>query len=1226
MKRKIVFLPYDFDTAIGITNEGVLAFSYNLEDIDQTESGADIFNGQQSVLWKNLRATYFDELRTMFQSLRSSGALSYEKVERMFEEHQAKWPEAVFNEDAWFKYLAPLVEKGNASYLSMLQGSKAEQRKWWLYNRFRYMDSKYNAGDSLSDVITVRGYAKADITVIPYADVYVSVKYGSYLVQKRAARNLPTTLECPLDNVNDTEVYCYSASQLADVGDLSGLMVGYADFSKAVRLQRLKLGDASDDYSNGNLKELYLGNNELLRTIDVRNCPALTQAVVISGCSNIEHVFFDGTSITGLELPDGGILKTLHLPSTMTALSILNQPSLTEFVFPAGAALTTLRIENTPVDTLATVRAMPANSRVRLIGFNWALPNFDAVMDLYDHLDTMRGINENNDNVDTAQLYGTIHVPTMTTDLLREARSRYNDISITADEWTYRVRFMDGDTVLCSSLVPSGTTIVEPISVGTIETPTKESVGHTGYVFDGWDGELSNITEDRDIQVRWKETHAYEVTFKNWNDEILIVKLVPEGTNCADPIKTGEIETPTRPGDSSYVYTFLGWTGAGLNNVKSDRTVTASFSQVQSYTIQFQNWDYSVLLTLYLQYGAQIPDPLLANLISTPVRPDDTTYEYAFRTWSGLNKDGSFPTVTGNKTFVATYSQTVYYRFTFVDYDNTVLLTEKHYARETVTDPVKSGRLQEPTREADETYQYFFWKWNYEFPRTAGGHLTIKAMYRTDAVHTVKFVNWDSTVLDTQLVADGFSAEDPIASGRISTPLRSSTAAYDYTFYKWNTTFTDITADKTITAQYTSTTRKYNVTFMDETTELGQSLTTYGTAAMIPSWPEKPGDDAGKYFVKSWNPSITNIVAETTTYAVWLPLLQDSWAEIFAAEQDGTYKDKYSVGQVKMLELGDEKIPMRIVGFDKDELAEGSGYAKISWMAMSPLSAVRNAGFTKASTQAQGVSYAFAKKTSSELGEYWESTNTSSNTNSNSVFTITAAEDTDMTIWAYCSSEDYWDTLCVWIGDELVVNCIGKSVGETAEVVCHLTAGEAVKITAQYHKDSGKDLGEDKARLRFLCDSELTVTSVRGAFKAFGGIDNGWLDYTLHPWMVENILPALPAEVQSQIVTVKKYSGTDGDGGYVISEDKVWPPSRRELMFEATKDDTFIESVGCQYDDIFSAKDNDGRIIAMRGTPVDGFLRTCKKADGSTYYLATSGYSGTDTVNREHHVFFGFCT
>ena len=56
MRKKIVFLPYDMDTAIGINNEGALVFSYNLEDIDQTAGGADVFNGQQSVLWKNMRA------------------------------------------------------------------------------------------------------------------------------------------------------------------------------------------------------------------------------------------------------------------------------------------------------------------------------------------------------------------------------------------------------------------------------------------------------------------------------------------------------------------------------------------------------------------------------------------------------------------------------------------------------------------------------------------------------------------------------------------------------------------------------------------------------------------------------------------------------------------------------------------------------------------------------------------------------------------------------------------------------------------------------------------------------------------------------------------------------------------------------------------------------------------------------------------------------------------
>ena len=176
MNKKVVWLPYDFDTALGINNEGALVFSYNLEDIDHLTSGADVFNGQESVVWTNIREAFGDEIKTMYQTLRSQGKLSYSVVEDMFETHQDKWSEAIFNEDSYFKYLAPLVdpdegENPTASYLAMLQGSKKEQRKWWLYNRFKYMDSKYNAGDALSDVIQVRGYAKSDILVTPYADV-----------------------------------------------------------------------------------------------------------------------------------------------------------------------------------------------------------------------------------------------------------------------------------------------------------------------------------------------------------------------------------------------------------------------------------------------------------------------------------------------------------------------------------------------------------------------------------------------------------------------------------------------------------------------------------------------------------------------------------------------------------------------------------------------------------------------------------------------------------------------------------------------------------------------------------------------------------------------------------------------------------------------------------------------------------------------------------------------
>ena len=150
LKKKVVWLPYDMDTAIGINNEGELVFDYQLEDIDHQQGGANIFNGQDSVIWKNIRACFSDELKAMYRSLRSSGALSYQKVEQMFEEHQGAWSEAIFNEDARFKYIDPFVIN-NQDYLGMLLGSKTEQRKWWLYNRFRYIDSKYIAGDAMTD-------------------------------------------------------------------------------------------------------------------------------------------------------------------------------------------------------------------------------------------------------------------------------------------------------------------------------------------------------------------------------------------------------------------------------------------------------------------------------------------------------------------------------------------------------------------------------------------------------------------------------------------------------------------------------------------------------------------------------------------------------------------------------------------------------------------------------------------------------------------------------------------------------------------------------------------------------------------------------------------------------------------------------------------------------------------------------------------------------------------
>src|SRR5690606_13705020 len=107
-------------------------------------------------------------------------------------EQSDMWSESIFNEDSQFKYIDPLLVDGNGSYLYAAQGSREEHRKWWMYNRIRYMDSKYTAASHLTDYATMRLYTPVewggvapnpDFTLAASGDGYARVKFGSYIVK-----------------------------------------------------------------------------------------------------------------------------------------------------------------------------------------------------------------------------------------------------------------------------------------------------------------------------------------------------------------------------------------------------------------------------------------------------------------------------------------------------------------------------------------------------------------------------------------------------------------------------------------------------------------------------------------------------------------------------------------------------------------------------------------------------------------------------------------------------------------------------------------------------------------------------------------------------------------------------------------------------------------------------------------------------------------------------------
>ena len=336
---------YDIDTAYGLNNEGVLDFGYGLEQTDE-----NIYNGRNSLFWNNFQEVFAKDITDMYLSLRMSEKLSYDAALAVFEQHQrSQISEANYNEDAAWKYLAPLYETGDTTYLYVVQGSRIQHFKWWIANRIKYLDSKYEAPDFTKDFITMRLYTKdGDFKLIPYIDTYIKCRFGSADVKVRAKAGEEIELNAPEGlEFNDTETIIFGGSNISSLGDLSSKYAGTVDIKAGAKLRELILGNTSPDYTNPHLKILSLGSNDLLTKLDVSNCPNLTGSLDVSGCKKLQEVWAEGTGITGLNFVDGGDLTTLHLPPTITNLTIKNHINLLEVSPTSFDNLQTLVLKNT---------------------------------------------------------------------------------------------------------------------------------------------------------------------------------------------------------------------------------------------------------------------------------------------------------------------------------------------------------------------------------------------------------------------------------------------------------------------------------------------------------------------------------------------------------------------------------------------------------------------------------------------------------------------------------------------------------------------------------------------------------------------------------------------------------------------------------------------------------------------------------------------------------------
>ena len=200
------------------------------------------------------------------------------------------------------------------------------------------------------------------------------------------------------------------------------------------------------------------------------------------------------------------------------------------------------------------------------------------------------------------------------------------------------------------------------------------------------------------------------------------------------------------------------------------------------------------------------------------------------------------------------------YTVTWEDADGTVLETDENVAYGAT--PSYDGET--PTKQSDAQYTYTFSGWTPEVTTVSGDTIYTATYSQTENEYTVKFVNYDGTVLQNTKVAYG---ETPAYTGE--TPTKASTPEFTYTFKGWTPEIAPVKGDATYTATYTEAKNSYTITWKnDDGSVIDTTTVEYGT---VPTHDEvnKTADAQYTYTFAAWSPepvAVTGDAEYTATF------------------------------------------------------------------------------------------------------------------------------------------------------------------------------------------------------------------------------------------------------------------------------------------------------------------------------------------------------------------------
>lgn len=560
---------YDFDTALGINNSGVMSkqYRYGREDSDYREDGDStsgyLYNEATSIFWCRLRDLMPNEIAAMYQtvSTNNSGAWNEENLIKEFDNWQEQFPEEIWRLNYEREYTRTYQSGVPRFMTQMMQGRKKYHRHQWERDQAPYFGTKYgltyykntdrisfrcnepifevDATHTFGTQATANTYLASssaavdqlvkikqsdntykkfviksvdgaltyipivepnyDLTIVPYSDIYLNAEFGNEgesteRVAIRAKAGQSYTIECPPGrSMTNTMVKIYCGSRIQALSDLSPCYIEDNDFSKAVKLRELIIGNDTLGYKSF-ITALTLGNNPILEVLNIENCDTFTsRSINLSNCGNLEEFYAVGSNITEVMFANYGKVNKAELPATINSISMRNLNYLddSDFVMTAYNNMRSATVVNGILDTKTLMGNMATSlTYLYLTGFDWSFGSVDFTTPENFLMEKLYAIN-------SSTLKGTIRLDRIPQRYVQKYHAKWgDDLTIIATVIPeYSITFINDDrtpipikggTTPYVEWVDGESATYNPITEGYVNVPTKVSSAKYDYTFSHW--------------------------------------------------------------------------------------------------------------------------------------------------------------------------------------------------------------------------------------------------------------------------------------------------------------------------------------------------------------------------------------------------------------------------------------------------------------------------------------------------------------------------------------------------------------------------------------------------------------------------------------------------------------------------------------------------------------------------------------------------------------------